>query len=539
MSPKQLLAYFDRIAEAPGAVSRLRRFILDLAVRGKLVEQDPSDEPAPLPSGSASGLAHNEGDIGVTNNRKGASESNGFQLPSSWIWADLQSKCLSVTDGDHLPPPKTDTGIPFLVIGNIRARRLDFNQCRYVSEDYYASLDPRRQPKRGDACTRSSGRSVFQSIVTDDRLFCVQRHIGILRPSQRVDVRYLAQALESDFVFSQSSAIATGIAQKTNPLSGLRRLRIPLPPLTEQRRIVAKVDELMSLCDPLESAQAERERQRRRTLTAFYRRLVRIVSAPAIKSIRDVSFDRFLKVANRREDIADLRQAIVETGLTGGFSRNSGWPTTPSALREFISLQNGYAFESEWFVKSGVRLLRNVNVAHGVVRWDQTVRVTEERASEFERFELSEGDIVFSLDRPFIATGVKVARLSATDVPSLLLQRVGRVLFKGTHLTPEYLLLWMQSTDFVRQMDAGRSNGVPHVSSKQVEAAVLTVPDATEQRRVVTRIRELLRICDRLEARLVTTEAETERLMEAVLRRALLSASHQSADLGRMPAAHA
>ena len=195
-------------------------------------------------------------------------------------------------------------------------------------------------------------------------ILCAKAHRDLLRPSQRVDVRYLAQALESDFVFSQSSAIATGIAQKTK-------------------------------------------------------------------------------------------------------------------------------------------------------------------------------DIVFSLDRPFIATGVKVARLSATDVPSLLLQRVGRVLFKDTHLTPEYLLLWMQSTDFVRQIDAGRSNGVPHVSSKQVEAAVLTVPDATEQRRVVTRIRELLRICDRLEARLVTTEAETERLMEAVLRRALLSASHQSADLGRMPAAHA
>ena len=183
MSPKQLLAYFDRIAEAPGAVSRLRRFILDLAVRGKLVEQDPSDEPAPpFPSGSASGLAHNEGDIGVTNNRKGASESNGFQLPSRLDWADLQSIVPVGNRWRHLPPPKTDTGIPFLVIGNIRARRLDFNQCRYVSE-HTPRWIRRRQPKRGDVLYTLVGSFGIPVIVTDDRLFCVQRHIGILRPS--------------------------------------------------------------------------------------------------------------------------------------------------------------------------------------------------------------------------------------------------------------------------------------------------------------------------------------------------------------------
>ncbi len=68
--------------------------------------------------------------------------------------------------------------------------------------------------------------------------------------------------MESEFVFQQASACATGIAQKTVPLSGLRKLLIPLPPLAEQHRIVAKVDELMARCDRLEAARAEREEAR-------------------------------------------------------------------------------------------------------------------------------------------------------------------------------------------------------------------------------------------------------------------------------------
>ena len=91
-------------------------------------------------------------------------------------------------------------------------------------------------------------------VVRDNQPFCVQRHIGILRPSNFIDVGFLARAMESRLVFEQATACATGIAQKTVPLSGLWRLLILLPPLAEQHRIVAKVDELMALCDRLEAS---------------------------------------------------------------------------------------------------------------------------------------------------------------------------------------------------------------------------------------------------------------------------------------------
>jgi type I restriction enzyme S subunit len=97
-------------------------------------------------------------------------------------------------------------------------------------------------------------------IVDIERPFCVQRHIAIIRPSKSVSIKYVAFLLESDLVLKQAAAIATGIAQKTVPLSGLRRIRVPLPPLAEQRRIVAKIDQLMTLVDRLaEQLEASRE----------------------------------------------------------------------------------------------------------------------------------------------------------------------------------------------------------------------------------------------------------------------------------------
>ena len=246
-------------------IKQLRQTILNLAVRGKLVEQDPNDESASellkrIPLKNA----------GEGKKNKPTTDLNrsipGFETPTGWVITDLQSVCASITDGDHLPPPKTDSGIPFLVIGNVRSQTIEFAGSRFVSVEYYESLDPIRRPTSGDILYTLVGSYGIPVVVRDDQRFCVQRHIGILRPAKLIDVAFLARALESRLVFEQATACATGIAQKTVPLSGLRRLLIPLAPLVEQRRIAAKVDELIVLCDQLEASFATGDATRRRLL---------------------------------------------------------------------------------------------------------------------------------------------------------------------------------------------------------------------------------------------------------------------------------
>ena len=159
------------------------------------------------------------------------------------------------------------------MIGNVRSQSIEFGGCRHVLDTYYQKLDEIRRPSKGDILYTLVGSYGIPVVVRDARPFCVQRHIGILRPSQYVPVDFLARVLESKVVFDQATQCATGIAQKTVPLAGLRGIPIPLPPLAEQHRIIAKVDELMELCDQLEAAKTEREQSRDRLVAASLHRL--------------------------------------------------------------------------------------------------------------------------------------------------------------------------------------------------------------------------------------------------------------------------
>lgn len=237
-------------------VAALRTAILDAAVRGRLVPQNPTDEPASVLLDRIRDEIEALSARGTRGRRSASADIDGhtvpFDVPSGWEWTRLQSICSSVTDGDHQPPPKTEDGIPFLVIGNVRTRSIDFTDCRRVPPTYYEKLDSIHKPRPGDILYTLVGSYGIPILVEEDSPFCVQRHIGLLRPSAHIDSRFLTKVLDSDLVFTQATDCATGIAQKTVPLSGLRQILVPLPPVAEQGRIVAKVDELLSVCDDLE-----------------------------------------------------------------------------------------------------------------------------------------------------------------------------------------------------------------------------------------------------------------------------------------------
>jgi type I restriction enzyme S subunit len=268
-----VLGTLPALTARPDQIKQLRQTILNLAVRGKLLPQDPNDEPAlellkRIAMEKARLVKSREIKKTETVSNLTASD-HGLRAPSGWTVTNLHSICNSITDGDHLPPPKAEQGVPFLVIGNVRSQQIEFQGSRFVSPSYYEALDPIRRPRSGDLLYTLVGSYGIPVIVRDDQPFCVQRHIGILRPSKLTDVGFLACVLESKLVFDQATDCATGIAQKTVPLSALRKILIPLPPLAEQHRIVAKVNELMALCDRLESSLASAATTRSRLLDAL------------------------------------------------------------------------------------------------------------------------------------------------------------------------------------------------------------------------------------------------------------------------------
>ena len=178
---------------------------------------------------------------------------------------------------------------------------------------------------------------------------------------------------------------------------------------------------------------------------------------------------------------------------------------------------NGYAFKSEWFKPRGTRLLRNLNISHGYVDWSQPACIDVNAANEFSQFDLKVGDVVLSLDRPIISTGLKYAVIQQADLPCLLLQRVARLTPHPIAMSLEFLELWLQSDLFVGTIDPGRSNGVPHISTKQVGELIVGLPPMTEQSRIVTRVNELRSLCADLRRQIANARAVMENLSKSLV----------------------
>ena len=180
---------------------------------------------------------------------------NHFLKDESWEVVRLKEVNLFITDGDHQAPPKADVGIPFVVISNIKNNKLDLSKTRFVSEEYYENLSEYRKAKKGDILYTVTGSYGIPVLLISDEKFCFQRHIGLLKPdTDRVSKEYLLYCLLSQNVFNQATKVATGTAQLTVPLSGLRNIKIPLPPLEIQTQIVAEIEKRMVAADALEAS---------------------------------------------------------------------------------------------------------------------------------------------------------------------------------------------------------------------------------------------------------------------------------------------
>ena len=249
---------------------QLKNSILQWAIQGKLVPQDPNDEPASVlldkirqekerlikekkikRDKNASIIYRGEDNsyyekILATGEVKCIDEEIPFEVPKGWEWCRVSAVSCSIVDGDHMPPPKSFQGIPFIVISNITMGYLDLNTSRYVPESYFRTLSQERVPQVGDILFSVTGSYGIAVRINTNCKFCFQRHIALIRPMS-INSEYLEFLLNSAFIKKQCDTVATGMAQKTVGIDSLRKLIIPIPPTQEQGSIVAKLKLLMPL----------------------------------------------------------------------------------------------------------------------------------------------------------------------------------------------------------------------------------------------------------------------------------------------------
>jgi type I restriction enzyme, S subunit len=172
-----------------------------------------------------------------------------------WKWVTLSDIATSITDGNHQPPPKSQSGIPFITISNINKqdRKIDFSSTFKVSPEYFESLKENWKPRKGDLLYTVTGSYGIPVLVDQDIDFCFQRHIGLIKPNTHTNSKCLYYMFLSRCLLKQADDCATGTAQKTVSLGVLRKFSVPKIPQEEQRIIVAELDILSEQTQRLEA----------------------------------------------------------------------------------------------------------------------------------------------------------------------------------------------------------------------------------------------------------------------------------------------
>lgn len=306
-----------------------------------------------------------------------------------WKEYKLGEVCKSIADGDHMPPPKSDKGIPFVTISNIVDKRLDFSNTHFVPQTYYDGLDDKRRPHIGDTIYSVVGTFGKPVYVKEEKPFVFQRHIAILRPDEsKIVPQFLFYSLLSPQFYRKADVMAIGAVQRTISLTSLRNATIQLPPLDVQSKIV---DMLSSLDDKIEVNRKINENLEQQ--------------AQALFKSWFVDFEPF-----KNGEFVESELGMIPKGWRVG------------TVNDVCCFESGFAFKSTTYKQEGeYRLITIKNVQDGYLDVNGSVCLDELPAKMPQYCLLRIGDILLSL------TG-NVGRCCFVDEERLLLnQRVAKL----------------------------------------------------------------------------------------------------------------
>jgi len=464
------------------------------------------------------------------------------KLPNGWCVVALEDLFQSITDGDHQPPPQADDGVPFLVIGDVRSGRLLFDDVRFVPPAYYASLAQQRKPRRGDLLYTVTGSFGIPVLVDTDEEFCVQRHIAILKPALRTNVRYVLGALATAAAFKQATEMATGTAQKTIGLKRLRKLTLPLAPENEQAGIVEAIESYLSRLvasdTTLERVWAKLKKYRASVLKAAVGgRLVPTEAQVARKENRayepaQALLDRILK--KRREGWEKVELARLKKA--GKAPKDGRWKTkykepAPPKVSHLPALPEGWCWASveqlssdvfygssaKAFETGDVPVIRMGNIVDGTL--DLTdLKFLPRNHREFPDLLLRPGDMLFNRTNSAELVG-KSAVYTGTPEPCSFasylicvraIEPIESQWIAHTINSP-YGRFWVSS---VVSQQVGQAN----VNGTKLKAFAVPLPPIAEQRRMLSVIDVLLSNAEHTAYSVAKERIRLARLRQAILK---------------------
>jgi type I restriction enzyme, S subunit len=568
MNADRLLAHYERIADAPDAIARLRRFILDLAVRGKLVAEDPKDEPV---SELLKRIVKEKArmvEAGEVRNSKPILPLSEppFPIPSNWRWSQIAE--IGVLNPRNEAPDAMDASfVPMTLIAAEYgvANEHEIRSWGDIKKGYTHFAEGDVGLAKITPCFENGKSTVFRNLTGGIGSGTTELHV--VRPLF-VDQNYILLFLKSPHFIETGIPKMTGTAgQKRVPTEYFAHSPFPLPPLAEQHRIVAKVHELMALCDRLEATRTEREAVRNQLAAASLSRL----NVPDSETFPDdarFALNVLPALTTRPDQIKYLRQTILNLAVRGRLVPQDAKDEPASELLKQIELRrsqllgSGYPNPDEartqakklaeqvvpddleklppgwsWatllqcsalvidcknktapYASKGIRLIRTTNVRDG------KMNLVDQKYVDQKTYEIwsarcvpQSGDILITREAPMgevclIPPGEQIC----------LGQRMMLARMVPETIDLNFMIYSLRDPKLMeRVQDKPIGSTVQHLRVGGVETLLIPVPPRPEQQRIVAKADALMALCDQLEASLATASATRRRLLDALLQEAL------------------
>lgn len=512
MTRETFFEKFNQFADAPDAVAKMRQLVLELAVRGRLF---PSGQTKPSVSDA----------------------SAPFPIPGHWRWSTL------IEAAEPCGQQKPDARFTYVDVGaidNLRGRITDAVQ-RLEAADAPSRA---RKLVRPGSVLYATVRPYLRNVAILERQFSppaiVSTAFAVLHPRSILDVRYLFYWLRSQPFQDEVTERMKGVAYPAISDSEFWRCPVPLPPLAEQQQIVAKVDELMALCDQLEAQQQELETRHAVLARAV---LARFAEAPTPANLQ-LLFHPSYAISP-----ADLRKTILTLAVQGKLvsqdpndepaeeclSRRGLKITAlvPEAETEDPSPQTWVRvrFEDVALVAGGVTLgrklgerktvtlpyLRVANVKRGEIDL-KVIKEVSIPEGEIERYALRENDLLMTEGGDWDKVGR--AAIWRGEIPVCLHQNhVFRARMRSTELTPLWFELYFNSPvgRGYFEFAAKQTTNLASINMRQVRSCPIPFPPLAEQLRIVAKVDELMAMVDQLERQLAASRATAADLLTAAV----------------------
>ncbi|MES2353729.1 MAG: restriction endonuclease subunit S [Pseudomonadota bacterium] len=561
---ENLELHFDTAFAAPDGIKKLRELILTLAMQGKLVPQDPSDQPASellKEIEAEKKRLVKEGKIKEPKSLRDIKpEEILYELPQGWKWVRLGTIATKLTDGSHNPPKDAGSGFPMLSSQNVNFGNIDFsNPTRYVSKSDFLIENRRTKITSGDVLltiVASLGRPAVVPENAPD--FVLQRSVAVI--GSPIDSGFLCKQLGSPHCVNYYSTHAKGTAQRGIYLGKLGEMLIPLPPLPEQHRIVAKIDQLMVRCDELEKLRAEREQRRRSVHIAALKQLLDAQERNTFDEAWHFITQHFGELYTVKENVTELRKAILRLAVMGKLvPQDPNDPAASELLKEIdaekkrlvkegkikvpkplpavsaeeirYGLPNGWVWsrlQNVLDVRDGTHdspkdadgtdtypLITSKNFVNGKIDFTNARKISAEDHLEIvKRSCVDKLDILFSMIGGNIGNQVIVEEDREFSIKNVALFKY----YNKNFTYPYFIKRFMEHLAIDLQQKAA-GGAQPFISLGFLRNLVIALPPKTEQHRIVAKIDQLMKLCDKLEQGIEIVTAKQTELLNAVTNR--------------------